>query len=165
VDGASPDRDQRGRSRPENFEPMRLNHQDTKTPSSANSFAAVSGELDHLAKAVVDSAFKVHTTLGPGLLESVYEICLAHELSHRGLKFQTQVNFPIVYGNVRLDAGLRIDLLVENELIVEIKAVDTMLPVFEAQILTYLKLTQKRLGLLINFKVPRIKDGIKRMVL
>jgi GxxExxY protein len=113
----------------------------------------------------VDAAFKVHSTLGPGLLESVYEICLAHELSKRGLKVQTQVAFPIVYDEVRLDAGLRIDLVVENQLIVEIKAVETMQPVFEAQILTYLKLTKIRLGLLINFNVSKIKDGIRRIVL
>jgi len=118
-----------------------------------------------LAKEVVDAAFKVHSTLGPGLLESVYEVCLAHELSRRGLKIQTQVAFPIVYEDVRLDAGLRIDLVVENRLIVEIKAVETMPPVFEAQLLTYLKLTKMRLGLLINFNVSKIKDGIKRIIL
>ena len=114
---------------------------------------------------MVDAAFKVHSTLGPGLLESVYEVCLAHELSRRGLKIQTQVAFPIVYEDVRLDAGLRIDLVVENRLIVEIKAVETMPPVFEAQLLTYLKLTKMRLGLLINFNVSKIKDGIKRIIL
>ncbi|HZF02334.1 MAG TPA: GxxExxY protein [Methylomirabilota bacterium] len=122
-------------------------------------------EMDRVAKEVVDSAFKVHSALGPGLLESIYEICLAHELSRHGLKFQTQVAFPIVYDGVRLDAGLRIDFLVENQLVVELKAVETMLPLFEAQLLTYLKLTQKRLDLLINFNVPKIKDGIKRIIL
>ena len=118
-----------------------------------------------MATAVVDSTFKVHSTLGPGLLESVYEICLAHELHQRGLKFQTQVALPVFYDGVRLDAALRMDLIVERQLIVEIKAVETMLPVFEAQLLTYLKLTGCRLGLLINFNVPRIKDGIKRIIL
>jgi GxxExxY protein len=140
------------------LEPQR--HEDTK-----KKFLPVSLELEQIATEVVDSTFKVHSTLGPGLLESVYELCLAHELGKRGLKFQSQVAFPIIYDGLRLDAGLRTDLLVENELVVEIKAVETMQPVFEAQLLTYLKLTHKRLGLLINFNVPRIKDGIKRIIL
>ena len=144
---------------------MNMNHQGTKTPRFGENFLAVPEESDRIAKEVVDAAFKVHSTLGPGLLESIYEICLAHELSKRRLKFQTQVAFPIVYDGVHLDAGLRIDLLVENQLIVELKAVETMLPVFEAQVLTYLKLTMMRLGLLINFNVPKIKDGIRRIVL
>ena len=144
---------------------MNFNHQDTKAPRFEEGYAPVSPDVDRLAKEVVDAAFKVHSTLGPGLLESVYEICLAHELSKRGLNIQTQVPFPIVYGDVRLDAGLRIDLVVENQLIVEIKAVETMLPVFEAQLLTYLKLTKMRLGLLINFNVSKVKDGIKRIIL
>jgi GxxExxY protein len=144
---------------------MKLNHQDTKTPRFGENFSPVSPETDRLAREVVNAAFKVHSTLGPGLLESVYEICLAHELKKRGLKIQTQVAFPIIYDEVRLDAGLRIDLVVENQLIVEIKAVETMQPVFEAQILTYLKLTKLRLGFLINFNVSKIKDGIRRIVL
>jgi len=144
---------------------MNFNHQVTKARRFGENFSAVSSETDRLAKEVVDSAFKVHSTLGPGLLESVYEICLAHELKKRGFKFQTQVPFPIFYDGLRLDAGLRIDLLVEDRLVVEIKAVETMQPVFDAQLLTYLKLTQKRLGLLINFNVPKIKDGIKRIIL
>ncbi len=144
---------------------MNFNHQDTKAQSIGENFLSVPPETDRIAKEVVDSAFKVHSTLGPGLLESVYELCVAHELRKRGLEFRTQVAFPIVYDGLRLDSGLRIDLLVENQLIVEIKSVEAMLPVFEAQLLSYLKLTQKRLGLLINFNVPRIKDGIKRIVL
>ena len=139
---------------------MTFNHQATKPPRGEAGFEPVSRSLDALAREVVDAAFKVHSTLGPGLLESVYEVCLAHELSRRRLKFQTQVAFPVVYEGVRLDAGLRIDLLVADELVVELKAVETMLPLFEAQLLTY-----KRLGLLINFNVPKIKDGIRRMVL
>ena len=118
-----------------------------------------------MATEVVDAAFKVHSALGPGLLESVYEVCLAHELHQRGLKFQSQVALPIIYKGIRLDAALRTDLIVERQLIVEIKAVETILPVFEAQLLTCLKLTGIRLGLLINFNVPRIKEGIKRMIL
>ena len=140
------------------LEPQR--HEDT-----GKKFLPVSPNVERLAAEVVDGAFKVHSSLGPGLLESVYEICLAHELNKRGLKFQTQVAFPIVYDDVRLDAGLRIDLLVENQLVVELKAVETTLPLFGAQLLTYLKLTNKRLGLLINFNVPKIKDGIKRIIL
>jgi len=144
---------------------MSFNHQATKSPSVDETFLAVSSATDRLAREVVDSAFKVHLALGPGLLESVYEICLAHELSKRRLKFQTQVAFPIVYDGVRLDAGLRVDFLIEDQLVLELKAVEIMLSLFEAQLLTYLKLTGKRLGLLINFNVPKIKDGIKRIIL
>jgi GxxExxY protein len=128
-------------------------------------FIPISLELERVAAEVVDSAFKVHSALGPGLLESVYEICLAHELHRRGFEFQSQVALPIVYEGIRLDAALQMDLVVEQALIVEIKAVETLLPVFEAQLLTYLKLTGNRLGLLINFNVPRIKEGIKRIIL
>ncbi len=120
---------------------------------------------DEVAKEIVDSAFKVHRELGPGLLESVYEICLAHELIKRGLDVRRQVNFPIMYDGERLDTGLRLDLLVEDRVIVEIKAVENHKPLFEAQVLTYLKLSGKRLGLLINFNVMLFKDGIKRIAL
>ena len=99
------------------------------------------------------------------MLESVYEVCLAHEIRKRGLSVQRQVSLPIVYGSVHLDAGLRLDLLIEDCLLVELKAVEQLLPVHKAQVLTYLKLTGHRLGLLINFNVPRIRDGIKRVVL
>jgi GxxExxY protein len=135
------------------------------TPRFGENFLAVSSETDQIARQVVDSAFKIHSTLGPRLLESVYEICLVHELSKGGLKFQTQVAFPIIYDNVRLDAGLKIDLLVEEKLIVEIKAVETRQSVFGAQLLTYLKLIKMRLGLLINFNVSKIKAGIRTIVL
>jgi GxxExxY protein len=107
----------------------------------------------------------VHTTLGPGLLESVYETCLAHEVRTRGIAVKTQVSIPIVYGDVRLDAGLRIDILINDLVIVEVKAVDAMNRVFKAQVLTYLKLTGLRLGFLINFNVPLIKNGIERVIL
>ena len=120
---------------------------------------------DEVAKEIVDSAFKVHRELGPGLLESVYEVCLAHELGKRGLDVRRQVKFPITYDGEQLDAGLRLDLLIEDRVIVEIKAVENHRPLFEAQLLTYLKLSKKRLGLLINFNVPLIKDGIKRIAL
>ena len=121
--------------------------------------------VERAATQVVDAAFTVHFTLGPGLLENVYEICLFHELTKRDLKVKRQVVLPVVYDDIRLDAGLRLDLLVEDTLIVEIKAVADLLPVYQAQLLTYLKLTALRLGLLINFNTVRIRDGIKRLVL
>ncbi len=125
----------------------------------------IPAQVEQIATATIDGIFKVDKTLRPRLLESVYEKCLACELSNRGLAVQTQVPFPIVYGEVKLDAGLRIDLLVEPQLIIEVKSVESMHPVFEAQLPTYLKLTGIRLGFLINFNVPLIKQGIKRMVL
>jgi GxxExxY protein len=128
-------------------------------------FEPLPADTERLAKIVVDSAYKVHAALGPGLLESVYQTCLAHELRKRGVPTESQVAIPIVYDGVRLEAGLRIDLLVDKQLIVEIKAVDQMNRVFNAQILTYLKLTGLRLGLLINFNVPLIKNGIERIIL
>ena len=121
-------------------------------------------ETERVAREVVDSAFKVHKALGPGLLESVYAACLCHELSQRGLSFKTEVPVPVIYNNVRLDAGLRLDLLVSDCVVVELKSVEKMNTLFEAQLLTYLKLTGLRLGLLINFNVPLIKDGIKRII-
>ena len=135
-------------------------HKDTKS----RFFEAIPPEVEQLAKETVDSAFKVHSALGPGLIESVYRVCLAHELRRRSLKVETELVIPIVYEGLRLDAGLRIDLLVEGKLIVELKAVVKMDPVFEAQLLTYLKMTGRRLGLLINFNVMVLRDGIKRVV-
>ena len=107
---------------------------------------------------------KVHTALGPGLLESAYEACLLYELRKRGLKVYAQVALPVVYEAVRLDAGYRIDLLVEDAVVVELKAVEKLLPIHEAQILSYLKLSGKKVGLLLNFNVLHLKDGIKRVV-
>ena len=109
--------------------------------------------------------FAVHSTLGPGLLENVYEVCLAYELETRKLKVVRQLTLPVVYNDVRLDAGLRLDLLVDDCVVVELKAVETLLAVHTAQVLTYLKLSGHRLGLLVNFNVPIIKEGIKRIVL
>ena len=128
-------------------------------------FQPLPEETESVAKAVVDSAFKVHATLGPGLLESVYEACLCHELSQREIAFKTQVSLPVIYDGLKLDAGLRLDLLVAECLIVELKAAEKLIPLFEAQLQTYLKLTGLRLGLLINFNVPTIKDGIRRIIL
>lgn len=106
---------------------------------------------------------KVHTALGPGLLESAYETCLAYELRQRGLRVETQVTLPVKYDGVELDAGYRLDLLVESRVIVELKAVEKTIPLHEAQLLSYLKLSRRKVGLLINFNVERLKDGIKRM--
>jgi GxxExxY protein len=128
-------------------------------------FEPVAPEIEALAKAVVDCAYRVHVNLGPGLLESVYETCLSYELKKQGIAIRNQVSIPIVYDNVRLDADLRIDLLVGEQLIVEIKAVAQMNDVFKSQLITYLKLTGLRLGLLINFNVPLIKNGIQRIIL
>jgi len=122
-------------------------------------------EVDRISREVVDAIYSVHSTLGPGLFESVYEVCLAHELTQRGLKVERQVALPVHYGGVRLEAGLRLDLLVENCLVVELKTVESLLPVHKAQILTYLKLSHHRVGLLVNFNVPLIKNGIVRVVL
>ncbi len=113
----------------------------------------------------MDAAFAVHNALGPGLLENVYEVCLVHELNKKGIKVERQVMLPVIYDNVRLDAGLRLDLVVGDCLIVELKAIETLLPVHKAQLLTYLKLSGYRLGLLINFNVPVIKNGIQRVAL
>ena len=128
-------------------------------------FEPIPEQVDAIAREVVDSALAVHKELGPGLIEPVYERCLCHELTSRGLRFQSQLSLPIVYRGIELDAALRLDLLVEDLVIVELKAVETLIPLCEAQLLTYLKLTKKRLGLLINFNVPRLKDGIKRLAL
>lgn len=122
-------------------------------------------EVDRVARSVVDTAFAVHKELGPGLLESVYETCFRHELISRKIPFRSQVAIPITYKGLRLDAGLRLDLLVAESLIVELKSVQRIEAVFEAQILSYLKLTGLRLGFLINFNVPVIKDGIVGIVL
>jgi GxxExxY protein len=117
-----------------------------------------------IAKEIVDAAFRIHTTLGPGLLESVYNTVLAHELSRRGLHTVQQQPIPVVYENMRIDAGYRADLVVEDKVIVEIKSVEVIAPVHKKQLLTYLRLADKRLGLLINFNVALIKDGITRIV-
>lgn len=118
-----------------------------------------------ISKSIVHAAYRVHTELGPGLLESVYEICFCHELKKAGLSFQNQVQVPLVYDGLRLDNALRVDVLVDNRIVCELKAVDVMIPVYDAQLLTYLKLMNLRLGFLINFNSPLIKDGIKRMIL
>lgn len=121
-------------------------------------------ELDLCTGQVVDAAMTVHSALGPGLLESAYEACLAHELRARGLRVLAQLPLPIMYRGTRIEVGYRLDLLVNNAVVVEVKAVARMLPVHEAQLLSYLRLSGHRVGLLINFHVPRLRDGIRRMV-
>jgi GxxExxY protein len=121
-------------------------------------------QTNHISRLVITAAMKVHSLLGAGLLESAYEACLAHELRKQGLKVQTQVALPVVYDGVRLDIGYRVDVLVEDCIIVERKAVEKILAVHEAQLLSHLKVSGIHLGLLINFKVPHLKDGIKRLV-
>jgi len=124
----------------------------------------LSEEVEGVAKKIIDAAYRVHSELGPGLLESVYEACLQRELCKRGLRTRRQVVVPIHYDGMVLDDGLRIDLLGEDCVVIEIKAVEKNHPVFQAQLLTYLKLTGHRLGLLINFNVQYIKDGITRVI-
>jgi GxxExxY protein len=121
-------------------------------------------EVNEISGAVVDSAMKVHSTLGPGLLESAYHACLAYELRKRRLRVLTQVELPVLYEDIKIDMGYRLDMLVEGLVVVELKTVVKLLPVHEAQLLSYLKLGGYRTGLLINFHVARLKDGIKRMV-
>jgi GxxExxY protein len=122
-------------------------------------------EFDGLSKNVIGCAIEVHRNLGPGLLESTYRQCLACELSHAGIPFQMEVPLPVRYKEMLLDCGYRIDLLVGGDLIVEIKCVETLLPIHQAQILTYMKLAKLPIGLLINFNVTKLQSGIKRFVL
>jgi len=120
--------------------------------------------LNKLSRDILDASVFVHKEVGPGLLESVYEICLEKELKLRGIKAQRQVCLPLHYRRERLEKDFRIDLLVENEIIIEIKAAENILPVHEAQIISYLKLADKKLGFLINFNVPLMKNGFRRFV-
>jgi GxxExxY protein len=131
----------------------------------SESFEPLPQRTQEIGTSVLDAAFAVHRTLGPGLLESTYEICLEHELCLRGHEVQRQVALPVVYDTIKLDAGYRIDLLIDGAVIVEVKSVETLAPVHEAQVLTYLKLSSRRLGYLINFNVALLKQGIKRMIL
>ena len=128
-------------------------------------FKLLSKREESIAEKIVDAAFTVHKVLGPGLLERVYKVCFCHELSKRELKYKRQVDLPITYGGMIFDEGLRLDVLVEELIICELKTVDEMNPVWKAQILSHLRLTVKRLGFLINFKVPLIKNGINRIIL
>jgi GxxExxY protein len=121
-------------------------------------------DLNEISGQIVDAAMKVHSALGPGLLENAYEACLKHELDKRGMETKQQVGLPLIYEGVQINLGYRLDLLVENEVVVELKTVDKIMPIHEAQLLSYLKLSGRKLGLLINFNVLHLKSGIKRMV-
>lgn len=125
----------------------------------------VSPAVNQVGRVVMDAAFTVHRTLGPGLLESVYEHCLAEELRQAGLDIQHQVGVPVTYGAVQIDVGFRLGLLVERSVIVEVKAIDALASIHTAQVLTYLRFAQVRLGYLINFNSLRLKDGFRRLIL
>jgi GxxExxY protein len=140
-----------------------MNHRGTETQREHT--GEIPSHLNLVSGQIVDAAYAVHRALGPGLLESVYETCLAYELKKRGLAVERQVELPVVYKDVHLNAGFRLDLLVEASVVVELKTVDVILPVHLAQVLTYLKLSGHRLGLLVNFNVPSIKKGIHRLAL
>ena len=122
-------------------------------------------DINHLTGEVIGASIEVHKALGPGLLESAYEECLCHELALRKIQFDRQKPLPVEYKNVKLDCGYRLDLVVENRLLVELKACENLLPIYDAQLLTYLKLTNIKVGLLINFNVAVLKEGIKRLSL
>ena len=122
-------------------------------------------ELNEITGEIIDAAVKVHSQMGPGLLESTYKTCLAYELAKRGLEVKTEVLLPIIYDGKKIDPGYRLDLLVESQVIVELKAVRKMIPIFDAQLLSYLKLSGNKVGLLLNFHVVRLKDGIKRFII
>ena len=126
---------------------------------------SVQGERDSLTESVIGLAIEVHRTLGPGLLESAYQECLCYELKAKGIAFGRQVALPVVYKSVKLDCGYRMDLVVDDRLVVELKTVEKILPIHEAQLLTYLRLSGIRTGLLLNFNTAVLKNGIKRMVL
>lgn len=130
-----------------------MNRRDAETPS-----------YDELTRRIIGARIEIHRTLGPGLLESAYEECLCFELASAGLSFERQKPLPVVYKGVRFDCGYRLDLVVEGRVIVEVKAVEQLLPIHDAQLLTYLKLTDTRVGLLINFTVPVLKAGVRRIV-
>ena len=121
-------------------------------------------KIEQIAKIIVNSAFKVHKELGPGLLEKVYEACLVYEITKAGFEVKRQVEVPIIYDGVTLKEYLRLDIIVENSIIIEVKAVDIINPGWNAQIISHLKLTNNELGFLINFNVPLIKNGIKRFI-
>ncbi|MDR0872420.1 MAG: GxxExxY protein [Prevotellaceae bacterium] len=122
-------------------------------------------QFDQYTHKIIGCAIEVHKQLGPGLLESAYEECLAYELSKTGFKVERQVPVPVVYKEIHLDCGYRLDLLVENSVIIELKSVECLSPIHEAQILTYMKFANKKIGLLINFNVTVLKNGLKRYVL
>lgn len=142
---------------------MQLNHQNTK--SHKREFDPIPEDLEIIGKKIVDAAYTIHKALGPGLLEKVYEVCFCRELIKRELNYLRQVDIPIIYDGITFEEGLRLGVLVENLVICEIKAVEIVNPVWDAQLLSHLKLTNKRFGYLINFNVSNIGQGIRRFVL
>jgi len=141
-----------------------LNHEEHEGHEEMPIGDTTSDEVERVCKIIVDAAFKVHQRMGPGLLESVYEACLAFELTRRGLRVKVQEPVPVIYDGVTLDVGFRLDLLVEDLVIIELKSVERMEPIFHAILQNYLRLTGKRVDFLINFNVQYFKDGIKRVV-
>jgi len=142
-----------------------MKYEKLMSKSPKKNFAPVPPETERIGKIVLDAAFKVHTILGPGLLESVYQVAMKHVIEQSGTLVETEVKQPIMFEGVKLESGLRIDMLVVKCVIVELKSVENMNPVYEAQLMTYLRLSGNRLGFLINFNVPHLKDGIKRIVM
>ncbi len=137
-----------------------MDHKDAKTQRSE-----LGERTQETARQAVDAAFQVHSILGPGLSEKVYEACFLYECSKRGMTVAQQVHVPIQYGDIRIEAGLRLDMILNDCVVIELKAVEALIPLHKAQLITYLKLTGLRLGLLINFNVSMIKDGIQRIIL
>ncbi len=133
--------------------------------NGSKAYQPLTAQEEHLAKEIVDCAYTVHRAIGPGLLESIYEACMCHELEKRSIPYDRQVVVPIIYDGIEFNEGFRLDILVDKLVICEIKSVETMIPVFKAQLLSYMRLTQKRLGFLVNFNVPIIKYGIERLIL
>lgn len=137
---------------------------DKNSKPSKGGFASLTQKEEEIGRFIVDAAYTVHKNVGPGLLEKVYETCFCYELKKRGLTFKRQLDVPIVYDGLIFEEGLRLDVLVEDLVICELKAVDQVNPVWEAQLLSHLRLTNRRLGYLINFNVVLIKDGIRRFI-
>ncbi len=132
--------------------------------SGSKQYNPISSHIEAVAKSIIDAAYQVHTTLGPGLLESVYESCMVHELNLRKVDVKSQLVLPVFYKGIEIESGYRIDMLVDGCVIVEIKSTEGINPVYRSQLLTYLKLTNIRLGLLLNFNVAHMRDGIKRII-
>ncbi|GLH68504.1 hypothetical protein GETHPA_00370 [Geothrix rubra] len=141
-----------------------MNHEDGKTTKEDKWIGSLDPKLEAIGTAIVDAAITVHRELGPGLLESTYEVCLVHELTNRGLSVERQKSLPVMYRGTQIDAGYRLDLLVEGCVVLELKAVDELSRIHYAQLLTYLKLSGHRLGFLINFNAVPMKQGIRRLV-
>lgn len=141
-----------------------MNHEDGKTTKEDKWIGSLDPKLEATGAAIVDAAITVHRELGPGLLESTYEVCLVHELTNRGLSVERQKSLPVMYRGTQIDAGYRLDLLVEGCVVLELKAVDELSKIHYAQLLTYLKLSGHRLGFLINFNAVPMKQGIRRLV-